>query len=61
MIEYLPDKLFFRPSDIAAIFDVKIKTVYCWLETGKLDSIKIAGTVRIPRQAVIDAIKEGEK
>ncbi len=60
MTTTLPDKLFFKPADIARLFDVKVKTVYCWLETGKLDGIKIAGTVRIPRAAVIDAMKKGE-
>lgn len=60
MTEYLPDKLFFKPADIARLLDVKVKTVYGWCETGQLGSIKIGGTLRIPRAAVIDAMKRGE-
>ncbi len=58
MTDDLPDKLFFKPADLAVLFDVKIKTVYSWCQTGQVDSIKIAGTLRIPRAAVIEAMKK---
>ena len=58
MTDDLPDKLFFKPADVAQLFDVKTKTVYTWCETGKLRALKIGGTLRIHRSALIEAIND---
>ncbi|MCX5810163.1 MAG: helix-turn-helix domain-containing protein [Proteobacteria bacterium] len=58
----LPDKLFFRPSDVAHMFDISVKTVYGWIETGKLRAIRITDrTLRIPRAAIEKILKETDE
>lgn len=55
----IPDKLFFKPLDAAILLDVSVKTVYSWIDTGKLDAVRIAGrTVRIPRRALQKIIED---
>lgn len=59
MTDYLPDKLFFKVPELAGILDVNIKTLYSWIETGRLDAVKIGGwSVRIPRAAALKLIEE---
>jgi len=54
-----PDKPYFRPDELARLFDVSRSTVYRWIEEGRLPSVKIAGsTVRIEREAVLKIIEE---
>jgi len=54
----LPDKAYYRPDEIADFFRVSKKTVYNWIETGRLAATKIAGTsVRIPREALQDIVQ----
>lgn len=49
----LPDKAYYRPDEIAEYFNVSRRTVYVWIDTGKLQAVKVAGTtVRISREAV---------
>jgi excisionase family DNA binding protein len=43
MNEYL------TPKEVAAILKVSRLTVYRWIKIGKLESVKIAGIVRIKR------------
>lgn len=50
----LPDKLLFRPDEVAIIFDISIKTVYNWCATGILKSINPSGKcLRIRRASVV--------
>ncbi len=54
----LPDKEFFRPDEVAKHFAVKVRTIYTWINTGRLNAEKIAGsTIRITRKA-IEEIRE---
>jgi len=54
----LPDKAFFRPDEIADYFGVAKRTVYVWIDTGRLRSIKVAGTtVRISREALLEIVQ----
>lgn len=49
----LPNKANFRVDEVAKYFDVTTKTVYLWIEDGKLKAKKVAGRiVRIPREAI---------
>ena len=43
MTEYLPDKPFFRPDEVAKYFSVSKSTVYRWIDEGRLQSVKVAG------------------
>lgn len=57
-MDKLPEKELFRPSEAAQYFCVAISTVYSWIDTGKLEAVKIAGkTVRIRREAIINIQK----
>ncbi len=37
-----------RVEEVCELFDVSRRTVYYWIENGKLPSIKIGGSQRIP-------------
>ncbi len=55
----LPDKLFFKVSELADILQVEKKTLYSWIDTGRLDAVKIGGwAVRVTREAALKLIKE---
>lgn len=61
MIDLIPDKQLFRPDEIARFFEVSRRTVYRWIDEGKLRAVKIAGsTVRITREALLEIIAEKE-
>jgi excisionase family DNA binding protein len=49
----LPDKELLRPEEVAKYYSVKLKTVYRWIDSGKLEGTKIAGrALRINRNAL---------
>ena len=59
MSEYLPDDPFFTAAELAGIFKVSVKTLYGWIDQGKLDAVKIGSrAVRIPREAAVRLISE---
>lgn len=51
----LPNKALLRPDEVAVYFSVKIRTIYGWINDGKIEAVKVGGTIRITRQAVLDA------
>jgi excisionase family DNA binding protein len=48
----LPKKDLLRPAEVAAYFSLSTKTIYGWIDQGKLEAVKIGGTIRITREAV---------
>ena len=48
----LPDKALLRVGEVAAYFSVKPRTVYGWIESGKMEAVKIVGSVRISQEEV---------
>jgi len=46
-------------QQVADIFHVTRKTVYNWILAGKLQVIRIGGTIRV-EQTEVDRIKKGE-
>jgi len=49
----LPDKALLRPDEVAKYYSVAKSTVYVWIETGKLEAVKVGGKLlRIPREAL---------
>ena len=50
----LPNKELLRVNEVAAYFSVTERTVRLWIEHGDLIAEKIIGTVRIPREAVLN-------
>lgn len=50
----LPNKELLRPDEVAEYFSISVRTVYTWIETGKIEAITIAGSIlRIRRQEII--------
>jgi len=53
-MKYLLEKDLFRPDEVASYFSVTRKTIYSWIETGKLKAIKIANNqLRIRREEIL--------
>ncbi len=48
----LPNKELLRPDEVALYLSVTRKTVYQWINTGKLEAVRISKLLRIPRVAV---------
>ncbi len=55
----LPDKDLFRPDEVAAYFSLNVKTIYGWIDTGKLEAVKVGPnhTLRITREAIEKIIR----
>lgn len=49
MTTVLPNKVYFRPDEVANYFSVSLRTIYYWCDMGIIESIKISGSVRIHR------------
>lgn len=57
----LPEKAYYRPDEIAEYFGVRTRTIYVWIESGKLPAVKIAGKIiRISRESVSGIIRPAE-
>jgi len=48
----LPKKELLRPDEVADYLRVKRRTIYRWIEAGKIEAVKTNGLLRIPREAV---------
>ncbi len=54
----LPNKELLRPSEVAEYLSVAISTIYSWVETGKIEGVKLPGkTIRIKRQTILNLQK----
>jgi excisionase family DNA binding protein len=54
----LPEKELLRPDEVAKYFSLALSTIYTWIDTGKLEAVKLAGkTIRIKREVVIELQK----
>ena len=53
----LPNKELLRPDEVAKYLSVSRKTIYLWIDTGKLDAVRISRLIRIPRKSVLDLQK----
>ncbi len=47
-----------RPDEIADYFRLSRKTIYAWVSQGKIESVKINGTIRIPLVGVEKLLAE---
>ncbi|MDD5775514.1 MAG: helix-turn-helix domain-containing protein [Candidatus Omnitrophica bacterium] len=61
MPDFIPERDLFKPAEVAFLFSVSSRKVYQWLRYGKIKYIKFAGTVRIPREAIIELKDAGGK
>ena len=56
----VPEKRMFRADEVAKILDVSIPTVYRWCDHGKIEYIRVGGSIRIKRECLISIIKVSE-
>lgn len=52
--ELLPKKSLFTVYEVAQYFSVSERTVRLWVEHGHLKCEKIVGTMRIPRESILE-------
>jgi excisionase family DNA binding protein len=52
----LPNKPLLRADEVAPFLRVTRKTIYLWVQEGKLQGYKVNGVVRIPRSGVLKFI-----
>jgi excisionase family DNA binding protein len=48
----LPKKDLLRPDEVAAYFSISRRTIYAWIDQGKLQAFKVGGSLRIAAEAV---------
>ena len=54
----LPNKELLRPDEVAEYFSVSVKTIYRWIDEGKVPAVKVAQSViRIERKAALNLKK----
>ena len=49
-------KDYYRPDEVAIYFSINRRTVYRWIETGKIEAVKVGKMLRIPREALENII-----
>lgn len=48
----------YRPDEVASYFGVTVKTIYRWIDAGKLEAVKIGGKlVKIPYKSIVKVQK----
>jgi len=52
-IKGLPSKELLLPIEVAEYFSVTTRTIYDWCKSGRLESVKIGGTIRVKRESVL--------
>lgn len=50
----LPNKELLRVEEVATYFGVARSTIYLWIDHGILQAEKIRGTIRIPRESILN-------
>jgi excisionase family DNA binding protein len=53
----LPNKALLRPGEVAEYFSVTIRTIYNWIDKGKLEAKKVFGVLRVTHKSVEEAEK----
>jgi len=49
----LPNKTWFRPREVAEYLSLHRKTIYLWVNEGKIDAVRLIGkTIRIHRNEI---------
>ena len=49
-------KDYYRPDEVAIYFSINRRTVYRWIETGKIEAVKVGKMLRISREALENII-----
>jgi|WetSurMetagenome_2_1015567.scaffolds.fasta_scaffold55312_5 excisionase family DNA binding protein len=56
----LPPRTFLKPSEVASFFNVSVPTVYSWHSTGRIEGVKICGSLRIYRSSLLRTLSVPE-
>lgn len=56
MLNTLPEKQYLTPKEVAFCLGRDVKTVYGWIYQGRVDSIKVVGSVYIVRDSVVSLV-----
>ena len=51
----LPNKTTFRTDEVALLLSLSRRTIYRMIESGRLPAVKLGGSVRVPRLALLSA------
>jgi excisionase family DNA binding protein len=54
-------KRFYRPDELAAMFEVSRDTVYRWIARGLIRSVRIGGSMRIPADEMERVLRDGAR
>lgn len=49
-------KDYYRPDEVAIYFSISRRTVYRWIETGKIKAVKVGKMLRVSREALENII-----
>ena len=49
-------KDYYRPDEVAIYFSISRRTVYRWIETGKIEAVKVGKMLRVSREALENII-----
>jgi excisionase family DNA binding protein len=52
----LPLKKTLRPDEVASVLSLSRRTVYRWVRSGRLPSLRLGGSIRVLREDLITAI-----
>ena len=50
---------FYTPDELAAMLKVTRQAIYSWIKQGRMESVRIGRTVRIPGAEVERLLREG--
>ena len=50
---------FYTPEELAALLKVTRQAIYNWIQQGRMESVRIGRTVRIPAEEVERLLQEG--
>jgi len=54
----MEEKLFYKVSEVAKIFNVSRRTAYRWLEEKQMKAVKIGKTLRVPKSEIEKYMQE---
>jgi excisionase family DNA binding protein len=59
MLTEFPDQLptLFDPHEVASFFRVKRRTVYSWLDSGRLPALRVNGRLRFDRASLTQLLQ----
>jgi len=53
----LSRKMFLRPDEAAVYLSVSKRTIYTWIDKGKLQAVRIGKLLRIPQESITKITK----